>query len=154
MRTCGCRKMARHLSIIRAKVWLFSLKHLLGKGSLTINVIREICSYIAPASRELVQVSDTFMSFFNWQASNWGPRVLLSTLIRADDSSTWVVLENGCLFCSGGGKCQAGAAFWAWSGAYLLSRTGAVDKLSLITGRAYHGVIQVGDIYIFGGCTA
>lgn len=146
--------MATPLSATQAKLWLLFLRQLIGRRSLTINITREICSYISDFSGELVQVTDTSIHFFNWQASVWGPRVLLSALIRADDSSTWVVLEDGSLFCSGGGKHHTGASLQAWNEAYLLSRIGAVRKLGLMVARAYHGVIQTGHIYLFGGCTS
>lgn len=113
----------------------------------------------APAARiplniiptiELAQVTSTFLRIFNTSA--WGPQVRLSTCIQVDEGSTWVILEDGRLFCSGGGNSQAGFDS-ALSVAYFLDRSGRVEKLpDMFTARSYHGVIQVRHIFIFGGC--
>ena len=94
---------------------------------------------------ELAQVTSTFLRFFH--TSTWGPQILLHSLIKADQYSTWVVLKDGRLFCSGG--CSEGQTLAV---AYLLSRDGAINSLpSMQTARGYHGIIQVQDIYVFGG---
>lgn len=94
---------------------------------------------------ELAQVTSAFLRFFH--TSTWGPQVCLYSLIKADQYSTWVVLKDGRLFCSGG--CSEGQALTV---AYLLSRDGTINALpSMQTARGYHGVIQVQDIYVFGG---
>lgn len=64
---------------VTAKMWLFHLK----RSSLSINIIREICSYLA--DYKLVQVTST-----------WGPELTLRTPIQVNEYSTWVVLEDVC----------------------------------------------------------
>lgn len=82
-------------------LWLFYLKYLRGqRGQLGHNVTREICSYIADYL--LAHVTSTFLRFFNSYA--WGPQVPLRTPIQADQYSTWVMLEDKRVFCSGGGN--------------------------------------------------
>ena len=96
---------------------------------------------------QLAQVTNTFLRFFT---SVWGPQVPLRSFIQVDLRSTWVLLEDGRLFCSGGGNYDVGYI----QHACLLSRDGAVEQLpKMLTARCWHGVIQVLHIYIFGGCT-
>ena len=55
---------------------------------------------------ELAQVTDSSLRFFNCQTSTWSPQIALRTRISADNSSSWATLEDGRVFCSGGGgKC-------------------------------------------------
>lgn len=49
--------MATQQPALRAKVWLFYLQH--ASGSLSINIIREICSFLAHL--QLAQVTPTFV---------------------------------------------------------------------------------------------
>lgn len=132
------------LSTRRANVWLLFLKHFLGvKGRLSLTVTREICSYMAYFPASIVEVTSGFLRFFHH--STWGPRIPLNALIISDDSSSWTVLEDGRVFCSGGNSIKA---------AYLLGRDGAVESLPpMLSARSLHGVIQVIDVYVFGGCT-
>ena len=44
------------------------------------------------------------LRFFNFQANAWEPHGNLMQNIQADDSSTWVVLEEKSVFCCGGGE--------------------------------------------------
>lgn len=97
--------MATRLLTVRAKEWVLYLWG--ARGSLSTNVIREICSYIADLQLPQ-QVTATFLRFYNCEASTWGPRVPLHAQIQADRGSSWVVLKDRRLFCSGGGNCQAG----------------------------------------------
>lgn len=131
---------------VKAKVWLLHLKH----SSLSTNIIREISSYLIDL--QLAQVTATFLRFFNCHTSAWGPQVLLHSPITADQNSTWVVLKDGRVFCSGEGRSQAGDSN-GWSVSYLLSWDGTVEQLpSMLTARHGHGIIQVQQIYTFGGC--
>lgn len=91
--------MASLSPAIRAKVWLFYLTH--SRGSLSINVIREICSYLADLL--LAQVTSSSLRFFDCHTCTWGPQVLLRVPIQADGHSTWIVLKDGRVFSSGGG---------------------------------------------------
>lgn len=142
--------MAMRLSHLRAKVWLFHLKHLKGeRGQLCFNVTREVCDLLAD-HRLLVQVTDTFQCFFNFKTSTWGPQVRLSTLIHADWTSSWVVLEDGRVFCCGGGKSYAGCGE---ATAYIVARDGAVEqKTCMSEGRFGHGILSYNATYVFGGC--
>lgn len=97
--------MSAQLSAGSTKVWLLYAKHLRESGGLSLNVIREIGSYFADFSRFLPQITKTFLRFFDCYFSTWGPQVPLSASIQADVTSSWVVLEDGRLFCSGGGDC-------------------------------------------------
>ena len=96
--------MAVRLSAEGARVWLFHLKSSQGvRGRLSLNVTREVCLYLEDLL--LYQVTPHFLRSFNNHKSAWGPQVPLSARIQADDSSTWVVLEDSKgLFCSGGGN--------------------------------------------------
>lgn len=135
----------------RAKTLLIYLKHSQGiKGRLSLNVIREICSYIADFSGDIAQVTATFFRFFNCRTMTWGPKTTLGSRINADSYSSWLVLQDGRLFCCGGCRSHAG---YEWDDAYLLSRDGVVDQLPhMLTARKSHGVIQLQHIYVFSGC--
>jgi len=141
--------MAVQLSAVGARVWLFRLKSFQGvRGSLSINVIREVCSYLEDPL--LYQVSPDFLRSFNCHTSTWGTKVSLSTSIQVDRWSAWAVLEDGHLFCSGGGKNYAGLSLP--NAAFLISREGKVKRLpDMQTPRGVHGVIQVLQVYAFGG---
>lgn len=143
--------MATHLSGRRVRVWLFYLKHLQGEGgTLGIVVIREICSYFG--DKVLVHVNYDFLRIFN--TYTWGPRVPLSTNIRADFCSVWLVLEDGRVFCSGGDSKRHLEWVAGMKLAYLLSRNGKVDQLpDMLVPRRDHGIIQINfTLLIFGGC--
>lgn len=135
---------------LRAKVRLVFIKQILRKkGSLSLNVVREICSYLHNFAEDLVQVTSTFLRFFDFVYFSAGPQVPLSTPIQADEYSSWVVLKDGRVFCSGG-FVMGGKALKA---AFLLERNGEVDPLPyMLTARYHHGLIQDGHLYVFGGC--
>lgn len=142
--------MAKSLSGRRSKVWLFYRYHL--RDALSLNIIREICLYIADFSGVLAHITATSMRLFDCHSLTWAPQVMLQTSIRANEESSWVILEDGCLFCSGGGysKCQTARV---WKEAYLLSPEGEVEGLPwMISARCWHGVIALHhSVYIFGG---
>lgn len=52
---------------------------------------------------ELVQVTATFLRFFNCPNSLWTQPVRLHSEIQSDEYSSWIFLEDGRVFCSGGG---------------------------------------------------
>ena len=80
-----------------AKIWLLHLKHSCGrKGSLSLNVIREICAFLPDFSGFLPQVTTAFLRFFSCLTSTWGPKVHLRTSIKADQYSSWIALEDVC----------------------------------------------------------
>lgn len=85
-----------------AKVWFLYLNNLQGR-KLCLNIVREVCLFLTDFSQELVQVTATFLRFFNCQTSSWTPQVFLLTSIRANEESSWVLLEDGRVFCSGRG---------------------------------------------------
>lgn len=137
----------------RARVWLFYIKHIRGDaGTLGLKVIQEICGYLLDCLK-LVEVTRTFLRIFNCRTTAWGPKVFLKAIPKGDDCGTWAILEDGHLFYSGGmtSNLQTGTG-GASVCAYLLGRDGAVEELpSILAARMSHGVIQVRDLYIFGG---
>lgn len=139
------------LSARKAKLWLLYLKRF--PGSLSVNVIREICSFISDMG-QIAQITPSSLRFFDHQRGVWKPLVRLISGILVDESSTWIVCEDGRVFCSGGGsKSQAGRQMADLNEAYLLDREGIVSPLpGMSIARGYHGVIQVLHIYVFGGC--
>ena len=59
--------MAVDLSARRAKVWLLYLKHMRGdRGSLSINILREVCAFLHPLYR-LAYVTEWSIEFFDFQ---------------------------------------------------------------------------------------
>jgi len=83
------------LSAMEAKVWLLRLKSSQGvRGSLSLNVIREICSYFEDRL-VLYQVNCDFIRAFDCKTSTWGPKVTLRSQIHVDRGSIWVVLKGG-----------------------------------------------------------
>lgn len=137
------------ISAVSAKVWLLHLNRI-AKESLSLNVIREVCSYLADL--ELAQVTAAFLRFLNTQTSIWGPQISLSTPIQANTYSSWVILDDGRLFCSGGCASLGQLGEKAQKEAYLLSRTGTVTQLpSMLSVRFGHGLIQVQCLFAFGG---
>ena len=133
----------------RVKLWLFYLKYMRGvRGKIGHNVTREICSYL-PLRINLIQVTSAFLKiFFIPNLSTF--QVSLSTPIRADHGSSWVILEDGRLFCCGGGSKHQAVD---WKVAYLLSLEGTVEKLpEMLSARWCHGIIEyLSTIYVFGG---
>jgi hypothetical protein len=137
----------------KARVWLFYLKHLRGdRGTLEFKAIQEICAYLTDCL-ELAEVTRTFLRFFNCRTSAWGPSVYLKTLPTGEGYSTWVILKDRRLFYSGGMTSNSQTGTGAASiCAYLLDRDGAVEELpNMLAARMSHGIIQVRDLYIFGG---
>lgn len=90
---------------------------------------------------ELVQVTRTFLKFFNFQTSLWDPQVPLTTQIQAYGDSSWVVLDDGRIFCCG------------YATAYIITRDGSVEqKDNMIEARYSHGLLHISNIlYAFGG---
>ena len=97
-------------------------------------------------SKELVNVTSTFLSFFDFRTSTWGAQVRLNTQIQANDHSRWVMMEE-LVFCCGGGVDEAIAT------AYMLARDGAVEQKANMRERwARHGLLAAyKDAYVFGG---
>lgn len=121
--------MASSFSSRKAKVWLFYLKCFLRvRGKLSFNAIREICSYFPATVFGLAFVAEAFMRVFNCQDCTWGQKIHLRTKIEVDIESKWVMLDDGRLFCcGGGGNCQE--VYQGRKSAYLISRIGAVNRL-------------------------
>ena len=84
-----------------ARVWLLYLKRQQGqRGTLSANITREVCEYLADPL--LVHVTKTFLSFFNFPTSTWGSQVNLKATIQVSIDSRWVILEGGRVFVCGG----------------------------------------------------
>jgi hypothetical protein len=108
------------------------------KGALTLQFEEENAT-------ELVQVTSTYLCFFHFQTSTWGPKVNLS--IYADQSSNWVMLEERVLCCGG---FNDGFGF---AGSYIISRDGVVEQdADMIVERWDHGLqTACNAAYVFGG---
>lgn len=116
------------------------------RKGLSPNIIREICLYL-DSSEDVVQITHTFLRFFSLI---WSPQTPLSTAIRADHGSSWVSLEDGRFFCSGG---DSNGQVVEWKLAYLISPKGFVQELPpMFSARWGHGLIETSQfIYTFGG---
>ena len=68
--------------------------------------------------------------------------------MQVDGYSSWVFLEDGRVFCCGGG------GWFNASKTYILARDGAVEKRAKMNGaRGCHGVLALNNaVYVFGGC--
>lgn len=143
--------MASQLFARSAKVRILYLKHMHTRKRLSLNVVREVCSYLADP--QLVQVCEGFLRFFNFQTSAWGTQVRLSSRIEAIKGSTWLALGDGRVMCSGG--MQQTGLMGIGKKAYLVSEKGTVEQLpNMLYARYYHGSVQVrACIYTFGGRT-
>ena len=62
--------MAEQL-LLRKRVLLFYVTHM--RGVLSSNIVREVCTYIP--DYVLVQVTDKYLRFFDFQTLTWGPQV-------------------------------------------------------------------------------
>lgn len=124
-----------------ARVWLFHLKHLQGeRGKLSLNTTRELCEYLADPL--LAHVTKTFLRFFTFQTSTWGPQVQLKTSIQIDDMNSWVVLEDRRVFCCGFGITYIlgrDGAEGQYEGSKGLVRTAAHQQRSLRLRRLLRG---------------
>lgn len=117
-------------------------------------------------SQGLVQVTDSFMRFYDFQADIWGSNIPFKGKIQANSTSSWVILENSLVFCSGGeysvGRFSQQVTSFAGikpvncagNKAYLLGCQGQVKQLPRMDiARYFHGVIEVESrVYVFGGC--
>ena len=87
--------MAAQLPDRKAKVWLLCFKYYKGvRGSLSRNILREVCAYFTDLLF-LYQVTSDFLYVFNCQSSRWDQPVRLYTKIEVNEGSTWVVLRDG-----------------------------------------------------------
>lgn len=114
-------------------------------------------------AKELVHVTATYLRLFNFQTSTWGPQVPLRSQIVADGNSSWVILEDKRVFCSGGeyysgySSSSSSINYLAAGGrneAYILTRDGTVEqKANMNVARYSHGVLAINNaVYVFGGC--
>ena len=140
--------MVADLSERRAKVWLLYLKHTRGdRGKLSLDILREVCSFLHPLL--LVDVTESYIRFFDFQRGAWKQPLPLNPHIQADYTSSWVVLETGSVFICGGGY----SSDVYWSTAYVLEE-GCVEQVGRMqVGRCSHGVLAYSSnqVYVFGG---
>ena len=100
------------LSAVGAKVWLLHLKSVGGAvGSLSLNVIREVCSYF-PACLSLVWVTDNSISFFNFSFLTMNPSVPLERSIQANTDSSWVAIDSTRVLVCGGYQSKQLNSVW------------------------------------------
>ena len=89
--------MAEQL-LLRKRVLLFYVTHM--RGVLSSNIVREVCTYIP--DYVLVQVTDKYLRFFDFQTLTWGPQVQVHSQVVANIASSLVVLEDQHWLCCGG----------------------------------------------------
>lgn len=148
------KKLQVNLDQVRSQL----VRLLKGSKKLTISALKSLLSQ-PPESMELVQVKSEFLRFFDCGNLTWRRAVVLRSPIKVDPFSSWALLVNGQVFCSGGGKHQAGyyskgiSYLEAWKTAYLLNRNGAVSvQPDMLTARFSHGIIGIDDsVYVLGG---
>lgn len=97
----------KKLRIYDAQVRESLIKLLNGKEALTVKALEQIFP-VSAETKEFVKVTDNFIRFLDLKNITWGPEIYLRRYIRADKSSRWIILEDGRVFCSGGGKYHAG----------------------------------------------
>jgi len=135
--------MAARLPEHKAKVWLLYFKHTRGdRGKLSLNILREICTFLYLIL--LADITKSSIRFF-FQNMTWGQPINLSTRIRADTDSVWVILEDMRVFCCGGLNTNS---------AYLIDRGTVEPQPSMSSARYAHGTIgmmAVNAVYVFGG---
>ena len=91
------RKLQGQIAQIRGK-----LEELLrGRERISLQTLEQLLPKYSQA-KELVHVSASALRFFNFQTSTWGAQVNLKATIQADNYSSWVILEDGRVFCCGG----------------------------------------------------
>ena len=77
--------MAVDLSERRVKVWLLYLKHMRGdRGRLNLNIIREVCSFLHLPPNLLVDVTNSYIRFFDFQKGTWKQKRTLKPHIQVD----------------------------------------------------------------------
>jgi len=139
--------MAVDLSERRVKVWLLYLKHMRGdRGRLNLNILREVCSFLHLRPNLLVDVTNSYIRFFDFQKETWKQKRTLKPHIQADGDSSWVVLEGGSVFICGGRGWGIGTTT-----AYVVGE-GCAEQARMQAGRYGHGVLAYSNqVYVFGG---
>ena len=96
---------------------------------------------------QLACVTESHISFFDFQRGAWKQPFPLNSDIQADNTCSWVILEDGSVFICGGGYTVG-----VWSTVYVV-REGCVEQTrSMHWGRCWHGVLAYRDgVYVFGG---
>ena len=120
-------------------------------------------------TKDLVHVTASALCFFNFQTTTWGAQTNLRAQIQANNNSRWDILEDGRVFCCGGGnytgygssrRYNASSISYPAAGtykeAYIIARDGAVEqKANMNVARYCHGVLALHSknaVYVFGGC--
>jgi hypothetical protein len=130
-----------------ALLWFKPLRSAL--SALSLNLIREICSFLSPSAR-IIDVGSNYIRYFDIYAQQWKPSVRLSCSIPGFKySARWLVLADGRAMYTGGQDTGRGLL----RGTYAVESTGQVRAEALMQqGRAYHGFVQWKQrLLVFGG---
>ena len=118
-------------------------------SALSLNLMREICSFLSP-SAHIVDVGCDYIRYFDVCARKWRPFVRLSCFIPGVKyTARWLVLADGRTMYTGGQDTGKGLL----RGTYAVESTGQVRAEALmLQGRAYHGFVQWKQrLMVFGG---
>ena len=100
------RKLLGNLMQIQGK-----LEELLRRGNrIRLLALEQLLLPTHSQAKELVHVAASFLCFFNFQSSTWQPQINLRTPIQASNYSSWVIMEDGRVFCCGGERCAGDEA--------------------------------------------
>lgn len=135
------------------KVYLLYFKYKRGdRGRLSLNILREVCSFL-PSPDLLIDITERYIRSFNFQTGTWKqPRP--HAHIQANRLSSWVVLEDGLMFCCGGAGHTGYSSHRGLKEVYIFAHDGAVKQMTNMRGaRGTHGVLAYNKaVYVFGGC--
>ena len=123
---------------------------------LSLNVLREICTWFPPSYR-LALIYANSLRLFDFSAQQMGAAVQLEVPIQANEQSRWAAVDDvWWVLCGGMGEVYVdmvgGVDFRGWRTAYLLHKNGQVRALpDLNFGHGNCGLsVWHGAIHIFG----
>jgi len=90
----------KKLQASKAQVQDALVKLLNRRERLTIQALEQL--FLPSEFKTLVQVTAVSLRFFNCQTAAWSAQVQLRRKIQANDQSSWVLLKDARVFCSGG----------------------------------------------------
>lgn len=137
---------------ISAKVLLMWAKQLSTPFSvLSLNITREVCEYLG-ITGSLADLSCNSIRFFQHEPQLWTSPSSYSTIHIDQASSRWLILTDSNVFCCGGVHNFSNTTIY-FSSTYLLEGNGSVKSFpSMISPRAFHGLIEWRkQVLAFGG---